>query len=116
MNINSLNGLLGKSDVRIVHHFRIPKDEGLGVFEYVSGWCSKTHSSHAWLEKGCIIIDATIDQFADESNPVMLLTSDRTFHSQFSDREERRADGDFRIVGGACHLHSAYACLKQFID
>ena len=91
------------------------KDEGFGVFEYVSGWCVERNSSHAWLERDGIIIDATADQFLGESNPAMV-TRDRSFHSQFKDHTERRADGDFRLVGDAYHLPSAYTCMKQFID
>lgn len=91
------------------------KDEGFGVFEYVSGWCGERSSSHAWLEKDCIVIDATADQFVGESNPAMV-TCDRSFHSQFRDRAERRADGDFRLVDGAHHLQSTYAFLKRSLE
>lgn len=91
------------------------KDEGFGVFEYVSGRCVKRGSSHAWLEKNGVIIDATDDQFEGESNSAMV-TGDRSFHSQFNENTGRRPDGDFRLVGGAIHLSSAYACLKRFID
>lgn len=90
------------------------KDEGLGVFEYVSGWCTRIHSSHAWLEKDDLVIDATSDQFFDKSRPAMV-TGDRAFYTQFSENVQRRADGDFRLVDGTDHLASVYTVLRQHI-
>lgn len=50
----------------------------------VCGW--REGRSHAWLETGATIIDITDDQFADRST-VTLLTTDRTWHDNFGERE-----------------------------
>ena len=94
------------------------KDQGLGNFSYVSGWCRQlddTGFSHAWLEKDDLILDVTVDQFeAGKERP--LVTTDQTWHAQFSDRRNRREDADFRSnPSPALHLDVAYTTLCQFL-
>lgn len=70
------------------------KDEGLGNFQRILG--SHEGQSHAWLEKGELIIDATRDQF-DDGESESLVTVNRDWHSKFSDQQTRIPDGDYRL-------------------
>lgn len=88
------------------------KDEGFGTFTYVSGLLESDHISHAWLEKDGVIIDATSDQFEDGIGRPMV-TCDKSWHAQFSRCLQHRDDGDFRIVRGDEHLHSAYDRIRE---
>jgi hypothetical protein len=62
-------------------------DSGLGDFDYVCGETqevdpAESPQSHAWLEQDGFIIDITADQFPEIGEAVMI-TRDRTWHSQF---------------------------------
>jgi hypothetical protein len=67
-------------------------DSGLGDWIHRSGKRWNPDSSHAWLERDGLLLDITADQFEDVSQPVMI-TKDRTWHSQFADRFSSRIAG-----------------------
>lgn len=67
------------------------QENGCGEFDYVEG--EKEGRSHAWLQRGKVIIDITADQFEDQDTPV-IVTQDHSWHSGF--------DGQVRHVAGFC--------------
>jgi hypothetical protein len=60
---------------------------GFGEWECISG-IRVPYSTHSWLEQDTVLVDLTADQFDGEDQPAILVTTDRTWHSQF--REDRR--------------------------
>ena len=73
------------------------KDKGHNGFIYVCGERpshdpSKT-TSHAWLERGSLIIDITADQFSD-SITLVVVTHESQWHTKFE--RERTEPSDFR--------------------
>ncbi|WP_336997878.1 hypothetical protein [Leclercia sp. M50] len=48
-------------------------------------------NSHAWLELSGKVIDLTADQFNDRKffNPPVMITTDKSFHGLFADRDSR---------------------------
>ena len=67
------------------------EEAGCGEFDYVSGIREHDNHSHAWLEQNGIIVDITADQFYEQEASV-LVTSDKTWHSQFEEQERHQAD------------------------
>ncbi|MBK3640474.1 hypothetical protein [Streptomyces sp. MBT33] len=65
------------------------QEQGHGEWIYVSGCREGDFHSHAWLERDGWLLDITADQFPDVDEPV-LLTQDRTWHSQFLHRPMKR--------------------------
>jgi hypothetical protein len=61
---------------------------GHGQWDYVAGERELDLHSHAWLEHDEMIVDITADQFDDVTEPV-IVTSDRSWHRQFSYPEPR---------------------------
>jgi hypothetical protein len=61
---------------------------GHGQWDYVAGEREPDLHSHAWLEQDGLIVDITADQFDDVDEPV-IVTSDRSWHQQFSSQEPR---------------------------
>lgn len=90
------------------------EDQDLGNFAYVSGWSRAKDSSHAWLERDELIIDVTADQFQTGDEGAMV-TTDPTWHAQFSDNRSRKEDGDFRSESTPPHLEIAYAKLMLIL-
>jgi len=89
------------------------KDGQHGNFAYVSGWrVGANATSHAWLEKGDILVDATIDQFPDAHGQSMV-SRDRRWHAQFTTNKVRREDCDFRKFDSPAHLFESYEILQQ---
>lgn len=93
------------------------KDKCLGTFALVTGLRHDGDQlqSHAWLEKGNLIIDVTADQFAfyEEQS---LVTKDRTWYEQFSAQRRTKVDGDFREDWGVVHLDHAWGILFPFLS
>jgi len=60
------------------------RDSGFGDFDYVCGGQFDTGrmQTHAWLQRGGLIIDITADQFHDIDSPV-LITYDHMWHGRF---------------------------------
>jgi hypothetical protein len=52
---------------------------GLSAWNYCYGIDPDSLSSHAWIERGGLIVDITADQFADISERV-IVTTDATWH------------------------------------
>jgi hypothetical protein len=66
------------------------ESHGVTGVEYVLGG-SVSHPqglpTHAWLEIGGIIVDITADQFEWYPGPAVIVGRDRTWHSQFAERD-----------------------------
>jgi len=60
------------------------RDSGFGDFDYVCGEVFRDgqKQTHAWLQRGALIIDITANQFPDIDSP-MLITDDHNWHKQF---------------------------------
>lgn len=88
----------------------------LGPFEYVSGETRAAgFQTHAWLEKGELIIDITADQFDEFTEPVTITTG-RSFHDRFTIKHRYPAELD-RLDGytrGSLHL--AYEKIVKYLD
>jgi hypothetical protein len=54
-------------------------DCGLGTWIFRMGFEPSSLDSHAWVERGALIVDITADQFTDVSERV-IVTTDRTWH------------------------------------
>lgn len=93
------------------------KDQGLGIFAYVSGMRESDGASHAWLEQDGLIMDATADQFSDGAGRPMV-TSDGRWHHQFGEDRTCLPDGDFRLDNGpnGAMLISAYSTVQRHIE
>ena len=63
-------------------------DTGHGLWVYAGGERETDLQSHAWLERGALIVDITANQFTDVSESV-IVTCDRGWHKQFSYPEPR---------------------------
>lgn len=95
-------------------------DSGLGDFDYVCGETqevdpAESPQSHAWLEQDGFIIDITADQFPEIGEAVMI-TRDRTWHSQFIECSRYLAGIDVYDAGAADRLREAYEGLKRFLN
>lgn len=75
------NGCCGISAKFMAHHLRTQgvRDEGEMS---LAAWRMRGRASHAWLEVSGMIVDVTADQF-DQRLPRVIVTRDRTWHSQF---------------------------------
>jgi hypothetical protein len=73
------------------------RENGFASAEYVNGVRRIDGASHAWIEVEGIIVDITGCQFP-EVDDVVVVTLDRAWHRQFSDRPGRRP-ADFLIYG-----------------
>jgi hypothetical protein len=71
------------------------RDSGFGDFDYVCGEIFEAGRmrTHAWLQRGGLIIDITADQFHDIDLPV-LITDDHTWHDQFVSKVKHVAGWD----------------------
>ncbi len=89
-------------------------DAGFVGFELICGERGSqetgTYSSHAWLQRGQLVVDITADQFADGPGPVVVEASEwhRGFYVASKDV------GDFREypVEQVAKLHNLYRRLK----
>jgi len=65
------------------------------------------YQSHAWLQRGNLIIDITADQFPEVEDPV-IVTTRSPWHEQFEGEPQHVADyriyDDFTVA----RLHAAY--------
>jgi hypothetical protein len=63
------------------------QEKGLGDFDYICGerWIEqrKNMQTHAWLQKGSLIIDITADQFTGEITEPVIVTTKSAWHKQF---------------------------------
>ena len=109
---NFPNGACGDASYLLAKYFN---KKGCGQFEYVLGERIPNFHSHAWLERNGIIVDITADQFESISSPV-LVTTDRSWHTQFE--EEYRHLADFERYGpNTVHnLRSSYDLVIKQIE
>lgn len=80
---------------------RFLEESGLGTALYV--WGHREKYSHGWLESGNLIVDITSDQFLADPEAILVLdeppqttggvlvTTDRSWHSQFEDMQRHAA-------------------------
>jgi hypothetical protein len=85
---------------------------GFGEFEYVVG--VRSERSHAWLEMNDMIIDITSDQFEEVEEPV-IVTTKRTWHSQFSVEDKNPAKIDIYDQSSQQELRHALDIIKQLL-
>lgn len=69
-------------------------DRGFGQFNYVCGERgnipTEDWTSHAWLQKGNLVVDITADQFDDNDGKV-IVSENSAWHRQFTVEEEHSA-------------------------
>lgn len=94
-------------------------DAGFAGFELVCGERGSqedgTYSSHAWLQRGHLVVDITADQFMDGPGPVVVAETSE-WHPGFY--ISSKDIGDFREypVEQVVKLHTLYHRLKMRID
>ncbi len=91
------------------------EEQGCGKFEYVLGKRIADLYSHAWLEQKGIIIDITADQFEGQ-NCSVLVTSDKSWHSQFVEEERQVADFELFNHSASSDLRRSYNQVKNKIE
>lgn len=62
---------------------------GFEPFDYMLG--ERRSSSHAWLQRGNLVVDVTADQFADCDTSV-IVSGDSAWHRQFDGKRQHIAD------------------------
>jgi hypothetical protein len=85
---------------------------GCGPFDYVQGERSTDGHSHAWLEKEGLIVDITADQF-DGQEISVIVTTDRSWHSQFQETERDVADFEKFDQHTVSNLNQSYALIME---
>jgi hypothetical protein len=65
------------------------EEQGCGRFNYVLG--QRDNKSHAWLQRGDLIVDITADQFADQPASV-IVTAESPWHRGFAGEIQHVAD------------------------
>ena len=65
------------------------EEQGCGKFYYMLG--QRDNQSHAWLQRGDLIVDITADQFADQPAPVVV-TTNSPWHQAFAGKAQHVAD------------------------
>jgi hypothetical protein len=94
-------------------------DHGMHGFLYVSGDRGSKNdnswTSHAWLQKGQLVIDLTADQFPDAPTDVIVAEPSK-WHKTFS--TDREQCSDFREWSGfgADILHPMYAQILKELE
>lgn len=87
------------------------QDCGLGPFNYVCGSIredgGRDFHSHAWLQRGDIIVDITADQFDGILDPVVV-TRDHSWHSRFNGKAQNIADYEIYDANTKSILSAAY--------
>jgi hypothetical protein len=63
--------------------------QGFEPFDYMLG--ERGSSSHAWLQRGNLVVDVTADQFADCDISV-IVSGDSAWHRQFDGKRQHVAD------------------------
>jgi hypothetical protein len=79
-------GACGDTSLLLAEHL---KRNGESGFCYVSG--DRAGKSHAWLQRGALIVDVTADQFPDAPNAIIVST-DPAWHQTFAIQEIWIAD------------------------
>lgn len=106
------NGACGDASYLLAKYF---EENGCGQFEYVVGEKRPNFHSHAWLEQDGVIIDITADQFEGINEPV-LVTTDRSWHSQFEEEDRHIADFERYDASTVNNLRSSYNFVIRQIE
>ena len=89
-----------------------------GEFSYVSGErgdCrNNTWISHAWLEKGNLVVDITTDQFSEIADEVIICL-DSAWHKPFKKKIENKADYRIYDINTVASLNKAYEEIMRHI-
>lgn len=89
------------------------EENGCGKFSYYLGGRSK--HSHAWLQRGNLIVDITADQFEDQTQSV-IVTVDQGWHSHFDGKEEHVADMDIYDLHTKSMLRAGYSSVLKILQ
>jgi hypothetical protein len=96
-------------------------ENGFRCPEYVAGTAGPF--THAWLEIGSLVIDITADQFVDNPEALVwvgvpetmrdgvIVSTDRTWHDQFTQDTRHLADIEIYSVEAKEHLYRAYRAI-----
>lgn len=99
-------------------------EQGYPAFHYVCGERERIDDtglrfgSHAWLQKGSLIVDITADQFPEISLPV-IVTASSEWHRSLSGEDKGVADFRERFANEPSILaafREAYACINRHGD
>jgi hypothetical protein len=93
-------------------------DSGFGAFDYVCGETASERGglqTHAWLQRGRLIIDITADQF-DDVETAVLVTDNHAWHDRFQSEVKHVADWDLYDSRTRASLASAYKRILSAID
>lgn len=92
-------------------------DQGCGSFNYVLGMRGEggDRHSHAWLQRGEILVDITADQFP-EVDQAVIVTTHSPWHAEF--QTEVLHEADYRIYDfqTAAMLDTAYEAVMQSME
>lgn len=100
-------------------------DHGAGDFDYVCAergvhvedGSEDDWTTHAWVQRGDLIVDITADQFAEMVEVPVIVSTDSAWHRGFSVRE-RHPQADFRYYDPRTQamLGGTYARLRRTAD
>ena len=93
------------------------REQGYGDFDYVLGYRPPepddewgTRTTHAWLQRGELVVDITADQFSEIDAPV-IVAEPSDWHRSFEDWRATHV-ADLRIYDPPLsELHRAYRCI-----
>lgn len=110
------SGACGDAALLLGAYFADSDEHG---FSYVVGSRGNmddgTWTSHAWIERGGVVVDITADQFAD-APAVVIVSANSAWHRGFA--SELHGPADFRKWRGAsiAELHQLYARLRPVLS
>lgn len=91
---------------------KLLKENGFGIFEYVSGQSEAFNiNSHAWLEKEGIICDITADQFGELKLPKVYVGTYNSFYKSFCVEHRRPYYQCYDVMWD----ESCYNLLKRYL-
>lgn len=94
---------------------RYLSDEGHGEWMYTMGLGPEPRGTHAWVQRGDIIIDITADQF-DEIDEAVVVTRDWSWHAQFGAGKGSRVAGTGFLGPNSAVLDLDYATVVERIE
>nr|WP_319390503.1 hypothetical protein [uncultured Cohaesibacter sp.] len=83
-------GSCGDATLLLGHYL---KSNGFGIFQYALGerGAGEKRHSHAWLQRGVLLVDITADQFSEIASPV-IVTTNSEWHDTFETKLLNEAD------------------------
>lgn len=100
-------GACGDATLLLGHYL---KAQGLNAFDYVLG--ERDGHSHAWLQRGSLIVDITADQFDEVHEPIVVST-DSLWHGSFTTEVLHEADFTIYDAYTAANVGAAYHAIIQ---